>query len=102
MAKQLLKIIKDDNAIGGWLCMLTAIGLLIFSAICPPPGVIDGSILAAGSLLLAFKIVDQLPNIIKSIKDGKQLIIHHNNTDVTINSETEHNGTNNNSTLPAE
>lgn len=87
MAKELYKVLKDDGAIRGWLYLLASIGLLIFGVVSPPQGIIDGSILSACSILLAFKLIDAIPNMIKAIKDGKQVIIHHKDTDVTLSSE---------------
>lgn len=98
---QLFKIMKDDGAIAGWIYTLSCIGLCIFGVVSPPQGIIDGSILAACSILLAFKTVDAIPNMIKAVKDGKQVIVHHKDTDVTISSkkEDENDETNTNSTL---
>lgn len=88
---QLLKIIKDDGAVGGWVSFLASIGLLVYSVICPPKGVIDSTVLAATGELLAFSVLFKLPNIIQSIKDGKSITYHHGQTDVTISSEHEEN-----------
>lgn len=84
---KLFKIAWDDGAIGGWIAFLISIALIIFAALTPPPGIIDSSILAAVSELLGFAVIFKLPNMIKSIKDGRALHIHHNNTDVEVTSE---------------
>lgn len=84
---KILKMCWDDGAIGGWIAFTVSIFLMIFGLISPPQGTIDSSILLASSELLAFGVLFKLPNMIKSIKDGRSLHIHHNNTDVELNSE---------------
>lgn len=82
-----IKICEQDGAIGGWVAFIISIILVVFAVVTPPPGIIDGSILTAVGELLAFAVIFRLPNMIKSIKDGKSITYHHNNTDVTISSE---------------
>lgn len=83
----MIKIAWDDGAIGGWISFFVMIFLMIFGFFSPPEGIIDGSILLASSELLAFGVLFKLPNMIKSIRDGRALHIHHNNTDVEVTSE---------------
>lgn len=84
---KMLKIAWDDGAIGGWVTFIISIFLMIFGFFSPPKGIIDGSILLASSELLAFCVLFKIPNMIKSIRDGRSLHIHHNNTDVEVTSE---------------
>lgn len=84
---KLLKIAWDDGAIGGWISFGIMIFLMLFGLISPPQGIIDGSILLASSELLAFGVLFKLPNMIKSIKDGRSIRIHHNDTEIEVNSE---------------
>ena len=84
---KILKIAWDDGAIGGWISFVIMIFLMIFGFFSPPEGVIDNSILLASSELLGFAVLFKLPNMIKSIRDGRALHIHHNNTDVEVTSE---------------
>lgn len=84
---KILKMAWDDCAIGGWISFVVMIFLMIFGFFSPPQGIIDGSVLLAASELLAFGVLFKIPNMIKSIKDGRSLRIHHNNTDVELNSE---------------
>ena len=83
----MLKIAWDDGAIGGWISFAVCIFLLLFALISPPQGIIDSSVLLASSELLGFAVLFKLPNMIKSIRDGRALHIHHNNTDVEVTSE---------------
>ena len=84
---RMLKIAWDDGAIGGWISFAVMIFLMIFGFFSPPEGIIDNSILLASSELLGFAVLFKLPNMIKSIRDGRALHIHHNNTDVEVTSE---------------
>ena len=84
---KILKMAWDDGAIGGWISFVIMIFLMIFGFFSPPQGVIDSSILLASSELLGFAVLFKLPNMIKSIRDGRSLHIHHNNTDVEVTSE---------------
>lgn len=85
--KKFFKICEEDGAIGGWIAFLASIGIIIYSVVCPPQGVIDGSILWATSELLAFAVVFKIPNMIKSIKDGKSIHINKKDFNIDINSE---------------
>ena len=83
----MIKIAWDDGAIGGWISFAVMIFLMVFGFFSPPQGIIDNSILLASSELLGFAVLFKLPNMIKSIRDGRSLHIHHNNTDVEVTSE---------------
>ena len=83
----MIKIAWDDGAIGGWISFAVMIFLMVFGFFSPPEGIIDNSILLAASELLGFAVLFKLPNMIKSIRDGRALHIHHNNTDVEVTSE---------------
>ena len=48
-----------------WICLIVTIGLLIGGFFTPPMGVIDGSVLTAAGLLLAFGTLAQIPIIIE-------------------------------------
>ena len=67
---------------------------MITSFFVPPMGEISPSVLQGVAELFAFAALFRLPNIIASIKDGKQVILTHNGTSVTVTSkEEEENGT---------
>ena len=87
--KQFWNICKADGAIGGWICMLTAVFLLITSLFIPPLGIIDSSVIAGVGELFAFAALFKLPNIIQSISDGKSVTVAHGSTSVTVASRDE-------------
>ena len=54
---------------------ITSISLMVGGFFVPPPGVLDVSVLPAAGLLLAFRVIRQIPEIINSIHEGKRLRI---------------------------
>lgn len=58
-----------------------AIALMVFGAVVPPQGVIDGSILKAAGILLAFYAIGQIP---EALRAGKEIKVKHGNTEVGI------------------
>lgn len=68
----------------GWIYSFISIVMLIASFLVPPLGVIDQSVLLAVSEIFAFATLNKITDIIKSIQDGKSLILKHGNTEVTI------------------
>lgn len=85
--KKFFEICVRDGAVSGWFCLLTTIVLLVASFILPPMGNIDSSVLAGAGELFAFATLFQIPNIIKSIKDGKSISLKHGATEVTVSSD---------------
>lgn len=85
--RKFFQVIISTHSLGGWICLLTSIGLMVFSAIMPPPGVIDSSVLAAGGELFAFATLFQLPKIVASIKEGRKVMFKHNDTEISVESE---------------
>lgn len=59
-----------------------AIGLFVGGFLVPPMGVIDGSVLKAGGLLLGFASVAQVPEL---SKHGTDLKIQHGQTSLSVN-----------------
>ena len=53
------------------LTLALSILLIVGGFICPPMGVIDGSVLTAVGLLLAFASLAQLPLLIEAAKGGQ-------------------------------
>ena len=73
-----------------WFCLILAAGLFIGSFFCPPLGVIDGSVLKAGALLVAMQALGIAG---QNLANGKDVIFHHGDTEVTIgDNEEEDNG----------
>ena len=85
------QICREDGAVGGWICLLTAIFLLVGAACTPPFFVIDASILAGAGEVFAFFTVLQLPRIIQSVKDGKSVTFKHGDTELTVEGDKKEN-----------
>lgn len=72
------------------VCLTMSIILFIGGFFCPPMGVIDGSVLTAGGLLLGFAALAVAG---QNLANGKDVIFHHGETEVTIgDNEEEDNG----------
>ena len=85
--KKWLKICVEDGALAGWLCLLVSIVLMVSGFCLPPLAVIDSSVIIGVGELMGFAVIFKLPNMIQSIKDGKELKIKHNETEVEIKSK---------------
>jgi len=84
---RILKIAKDTGSIGGWVCFVVSLFLIIGAAICPPPFIIDTSILVATSELLGFFVLFRLPNMIESVKEGKKLTFRKGDLEMSVEDE---------------
>lgn len=58
--------------------------LIVGGFVCPPIGVIDGSVLSAVGLLLMFAVIAQIPDALKS---GRNIKITHADTSAEITSD---------------
>lgn len=67
-------------------CLVISIALFIGGFFCPPMGVIDGSVLTAGGILLGFAALGIAG---QNLADGKEVVFHHGDTEVTIGEENE-------------
>lgn len=65
-------------------CLILASALFVGGFFCPPMGVIDGSVLKAGGILLAFAALGVAG---QNLANGKEVTFHHDNTDITIGDE---------------
>lgn len=63
------------------VCLIIAASLFIGGFFCPPMGVIDGSVLKAGGILLGFAALGIAG---QNLANGKDVTFHHDNTEVTI------------------
>lgn len=63
---------------------LASIALFVGGFFVPPMGVIDGSLLKAGGILLGFGSVGQLPALVAAGADFK---LQHGQTSLTVNTE---------------
>jgi hypothetical protein len=64
-----------------FVCLACAIGLFVGGFLCPPMGVIDGSVLTAGGILFAFAALGVAG---QNLANGKEVTLKHDNTEVTI------------------
>lgn len=62
-------------------CLVIAIALFIGGFFCPPMGVIDGSVLTAGGILMGFAALGIAG---QNLANGKEVVFHHGETEVTI------------------
>ena len=72
------------------VCLAMAIILFVGGFFYPPRGVIDGSVLTAGGILLGFATLAVAG---QNLANGKDVLFHHGETEVTIgDNEEEDNG----------
>lgn len=69
------------------LTLALSILLIVGGFICPPMGVIDGSVLTAVGLLLAFASLAQLPLLIEAAKGGKRIRLQKGDFSAEVSSE---------------
>lgn len=84
------------KTIEAWICLITATMLFVAGFIVPPMGVVDGSVLKAGGILLGFASLFQAPEIIRSLskfsgakftKGDMTIEVHKNDEDETFAEE---------------
>lgn len=63
------------------VCLACAIALFVGGFFCPPRGVIDGSVLKAGGLLLGFAALAVAG---QNLANGKDVIFNHGETEIKI------------------
>lgn len=69
-----------------YITLIVSVGLIVGGFFVPPMGVIDGSVLQAVGLLLAFGVIGQLPTIIATAKTTK---VQAGNVNIEIEGKTE-------------
>lgn len=69
-----------------YVCLAFSLALFIGGFFCPPMGIIDGSILKAGGILLGFATLAVAG---QNLANGKDVIFSHGDTKVEINDEEE-------------
>lgn len=57
---------KSNKTIPFWICLISAIVLMVAGFCVPPMGVIDGSVLTAIGILFGFATLAQVPVIIQT------------------------------------
>jgi hypothetical protein len=61
----------NKNSIAFWVCLVASVALFIGGFLVPPMGVIDGSVLKAGGMLLGFGALAQAPAVLESLERAK-------------------------------
>ena len=79
--REMTKNVRTGTTIALWVCIVSAVGLFIASFCVPPTGVIDGSVLRAGSLLFAF---GSLAVLREAIREGIGAKLTHGNTTIEV------------------
>lgn len=69
-----------------YVCLTAALALFVGGFFCPPMGIIDGSILTAGGILLGFAALGIAG---QNLANGKDITFTHGNTEVTIEDDKE-------------
>ena len=69
-----------------YICLAFSLSLFIGGFFCPPMGVIDGSVLKAGGILLGFATLAVAG---QNLANGKDVTFSHGDTKVEINDEEE-------------
>ena len=64
-----------------YICLTIAVLLFIGGFFCPPKGVIDGSVLTAGGILLAFAALGVAG---QNLANGKEVMLKKDDLEVTI------------------
>lgn len=62
-------------------CLVISIALFVGGFFCPPMGVIDGSVLTAGGILMGFAALGVAG---QNLANGKEVVFHHGDTEVSI------------------
>ena len=69
-----------------YVCLGIAIALFIGGFFCPPKGVIDGSVLTAGGILLGFATLGVAG---QNLANGRDVKFQHENTEITIGEDSD-------------
>lgn len=71
-----------------FVCLAFALALFVGGFFCPPMGVIDGSVLKAGGIILGFAALGVAG---QNLANGKDITFHHGDTEVTIGDDEDDN-----------
>lgn len=85
--KEFIEICRECKALSGWVCLLTALALIVGSFCLPPIGIVDTSVLAAVGEIFAFATLMKIPEMIESVKEGKSITIKNGDIEATVSSE---------------
>lgn len=76
--------ITKNTTIALWVFAIVTVALAVWSAACPPQGIIDKSVLEFGALMSFFAVIAVAR---EAIKEGKGAKITHGQTEININSK---------------
>lgn len=76
-----MKKLKHTDRYTFFICLAVAIALFVRGFFCPPMGVIDGSLLKAGGILLGFAALGIAG---QNLANGKEVSIKKDDLEVTI------------------
>lgn len=76
-----MKTLKHTDRYIFFICLAVAIALFVGGFFCPPMGVIDGSLLKAGGILLGFAALGIAG---QNLANGKEVSIKKDDLEVTI------------------
>lgn len=68
-----------------YVTLAVSVGLIVGGFLVPPVGIIDGSVLTAVGLLLMFAVLAQVPDVMKSIRDGRSIKVTKGDFGVELN-----------------
>ena len=83
-----MKKTKNADKTIFWVCLILAAGLFVGGFFCPPMGVIDGSVLTAGGILVAMQALGIAG---QNLANGKEVALHKDDLNLTIGDGKEEN-----------
>lgn len=72
-----------------YITSAVSIGLIVGGFFIPPLGVIDGSVITSVGLLLMFAVVAQIPDILRTIREGKRIKLSKGDFEVEVSADKE-------------
>lgn len=72
-----------------YITSAVSIGLIVGGFFVPPLGVIDGSVITSVGLLLMFAVVAQIPDILRTIREGKRIKLTKGDFEVEVSADKE-------------
>lgn len=72
-----------------YITLVISIGLIVGGFLVPPLGVIDGSVITSVGLLLMFAVVAQVPDILRTIREGKHIKLSKVDFEVEVSADKE-------------
>lgn len=70
-----------------YITLAVSIGLIVGGFFVPPLGIIDGSVITSVGLLLMFAVVAQIPDILRTIREGKHIKLSKGDFEVEVSAD---------------